>query len=77
MMRKTRNGMIATALLIVGLSGAGTLFAQQNEQGEAGMQGGMQGGMHGNMMGMMQQMNAMMEQCSAMMDGMHGQDESE
>lgn len=70
-MRNIRNTMFATAAIMIGTFGAGSLMAQDNEQ--AGKNGQ---GMHdnmmedGGMMGMMGEMNDMMEKCNAMMDSM-------
>jgi hypothetical protein len=81
-MRKIRNAMIATAVLTMGIFGAGPIFAQDDAQQE-GMEGNDMhgkmmegGGMNGNMMGMMEQMNDMMEKCNAMMNNMQKKQEA-
>lgn len=81
-MRKRRNAILTTTIIVISGFGTGSLLAQEDAQQEPmegkSMHGDMmqEGGMHG-MMGMMSEMNAMMEKCNAMMENMQQDHETD
>lgn len=65
-MRKSFRPMATTAVVITGLVGISSVYAQQQAAPEGMPNSGMQDGMM-PMMGMMQQMSEMMSNCNRMM----------
>lgn len=67
-MRKSLKALAVASAVVASLAAAPTLHAHATEDSQGSMMG--PGMMGGDMMGMMSQMNAMMETCNKMMQGM-------